>query len=184
MNHTKRDIIIKLETLSRIPKNGKLKLANNEIEIYSNSWIEWLKRWGNGDGRNNTVDHLNSFFDHIILTTDDMMSYIENNDDAKNKANDLSAIALALANSIIGINNLRETYVKDEKTSAQLRFICEQYISIQYHKISDALDSYNGKLVPKLKSDIKDLINSYSPTWQARSPVISAQPSPVSEEEV
>lgn len=169
MNHTKRDIIIKLETLSKIPKNGKLNFTSNDIDIYQNTWVEWARRWSNGDGRNNTVDNLNSFFDHIILTTDDMLSYIQDKNvsfECKNKAYDLSTIALALANSIIGINNLRETYVKDEKIGAQLRFICEQYISIQYHKIIETLETYNNKLVPKLKSDIKDLINSYSPVWQ------------------
>lgn len=171
MNHTKREIIVKLETLSKIPKNGKLNFTSNDIDIYQNTWIEWVRRWSYGDGRNNTIDNLNNFFDHIILTTDDMIIYVQSKGidyECKNKANDLSTIALALANSIIGINNLRETYSKDEKINAQLRFICEQYISIQYHKIVEALSEYNSLLVPKLKADIKDLIAFYSPVWCSR----------------
>jgi hypothetical protein len=183
MNHTKRAIIIKLETMSRIPKNGKLNLTANDIEIYQNTMFAWFKRWSSGDGRENTVNHLNQFFDHVLLTTDDMIDcvigsskIITMNDECKNKADDLSTIGLALANSIAGVNNLRETYIKDEKTNAQLRFICEQCIAIQYHKIIETLESYNPKLIPKLKSDIKDLINLYSPSYkrgQENSPKIN-----------
>jgi len=198
MNHTKREIIIKLETLSRIPKNGKLNLTANDIEIYQSTMLEWIKRWASGDGRENTVSHLNHFFDHVLLTTDDMIDCISGagpgagsacpdarsvNDECRKKANDLSTIALALANSIAGINNLRETYVKDEKTNAHLRFICEQYIALQYHKIIETLESYNIKLMPKPKPDIKDLINQYSPSYkrkQDNSPVIKPVASPVS----
>ena len=192
MNHTKREIIIKLETLSRIPKNGKLNLTANDIEIYQNTWGDWFRRWSLGDGRENTVSHLNHFYDHVMLTTDDMMDCINGSeidqhqtigtrDECRKKANDLSTIALALANSIVGINNLRETYIKDEKTNAQLRFICEQYITLQYHKIIDTLESYNSKLLPRLKSDIKDLINLYSPSFirgQDTSPALHSTMSP------
>jgi len=172
MNHTKRDLIIKLETLSRIPKNGKLNLTANDIEIYQNGWIEWFKRWKNGDGREKTIERLNHFFDHVLQTSNDMINCIAINcEDIKDKAEDLNAIATELANSIVGINNLRDTYVDDQKINAQLRFICEQYIAVQYHKIIDSLEHYNKKLVPKLKPDVRDLISTYSPSYK-KSPVM------------
>ena len=59
MNHTKRDLIIKLETLSRIPKNGRLNLTSNDIEIYQNTWGEWLRRKIYSDGREKTIERLN-----------------------------------------------------------------------------------------------------------------------------
>lgn len=177
MNHTKRDLIIKLETLSRIPKNGKLNLSANDIEIYQNGWVEWFKRWKSGDGREKTIERLNHFFDHVLQTSNDMITCIQGDpgcDDIKDKAEDLNAIATELANAIVGINNLRDTYIDDQKINAQLRFICEQYIAVQYHKIIDALEHFEKKLIPKLKPDVRDLISSYSPSYK-RSPV--AQPS-------
>ena len=171
MNHTKREIIIKLETLSKIPKNGKLNLTANDIEIYQNSWADWFKRWSSGDGRNNTITHLNHFFDHVLLTTDDIISCISSEqNDSKSKADDLNTIGIALANCIVGMNNLRETYIKDDKTNAQIRFICEQCIALQFHKRVESLELYDQILVPRPKQDIKDLINLYSPSYKRLSP--------------
>ncbi len=174
MNHIKRDLIIKLETLSRIPKNGKLNFSVNDIEIYQNSWVEWFKRWKSGDGREKTIERLNLFFDHALQTCSDMIDCISIGcDDIRDKAEDLNAIATELANAIVGINNLRDTYIDDQKINSQLRFICEQYIAMQYHKISDALERYDKKLIPKLKPDVRDLIISYSPIYK-RSPNIQS----------
>lgn len=172
MNHIKRNLIIKLETLSRIPKNGKLNLTANDIEIFQNSWIEWFKRWKSGDGREKTVERLNSFYDHVLQTSNDMINCIAVRcDDVRDKAEDLSAIATELANSISGINNLRDTYIDDQKINAELRFICEQYITVPFHKIVDALEIYDKKLVPKLKPEVRDLIATYSPSYK-RSPIV------------
>ena len=178
MNHTKRDLIIKLETLSRIPKNGRLNLTSNDIEIYQNTWGEWLRRKIYSDSREKTIERLNSFFDHVLQTSNDMINCIAIGcEDIKEKAEDLNAIATELANAIVGINNLRDTYIDDQKIGAQLRFICEQYIAVQYHKIIDALEHYEKRLVPKLKPDVRDLISSYSPSYK-RSPA-TTQPAPV-----
>lgn len=170
MNHIKRNLIIKLETLSRIPKNGKLNLSANDIEIYQNNWVEWFKRWKSGDGREKTVERLNSFYDHVLQTSNDMINCISVKcDDIREKAEDLSAIATELANSIIGINNLRDTYIDDQKINAELRFICEQYITVPFHKIVESLELYDHKLTPKLKPEVRDLIAVYSPSYK-RSP--------------
>lgn len=183
MNHTKRDLIIKLETLSRIPKNGRLDLTSGDIEICYYGWTEWLKRKIYRDGKEKTIERLNYFFDHVLQTSNEMINCISTDcDDIKDKAEDLSAIATELANSIVGINNLRDTYVEYQKINAQLRFICEQYIAVQYHKIVDALERYEKRLIPKLKPDVRDLITSYSPSYKKSPAFQSPIPNKVPEE--
>jgi hypothetical protein len=159
MNQTKRDIIIKLETINKIPKGGKLNLVNNEIEIYKNNWYEWIKRTMSKDGRNNTINYLYNFYDHILLISNELME----NNNAKNKIVDLISISVSLINSLIGIYNLRFTYLKDEKVGSQLTFIGTHYIIAQFNKINEYINANDSDIdiYKKLNTEIKELILNF-----------------------
>lgn len=180
MDQNNQDLIIKLRILARIPKNGKLNLSSNDIQIYQNTWTEWIKRWKSGDGREKTIECLNRFYNQVLQTTNDIISCLNSNcDDCKDKAENLFLFAIDLANSIDGINNLCDTYVDDHKIYATIQFICRQYIAIQYLKIVDALQAYDKKYSPDLAPGIRDLILRYAPAFK-KSPVLqpSTPPSP------
>lgn len=69
---------------------------------------------------------MNNFYNQVTSFADSLTS--EN-------IKDLQSIADSLAQSLIGVDNLRSTYIGDINVEEQLRYICEHYITALYARI-------------------------------------------------
>lgn len=104
------EIIINLKILSKVDKNRKLITKQNFLNLESDTfWFEGLKRWYNGDSREETLKKLDNLITKAI-----------------EKSKNFSEIKKYLFECIIGLENLKETYSKCTQTNARLDVIIEK----------------------------------------------------------
>lgn len=104
------DSIISLQVISSIPKNGRLFVRSNKINVENFSNFQALIRWYWGDSRDKALDYIKNILDkieNIILQKNSELNTL---------------IYTKLENSIIGLNNLKETYCRDILTQERINF--------------------------------------------------------------
>ena len=108
----KDELIINLKILSQLEKNRKLITKETYLNLESDNTIqvpESLKRWFRGDSRDESLKKI----DNIIVKS---IRMLEKYDD----------LELYLRESIIGLENLKDTYSKCTQTRARIDVIIEK----------------------------------------------------------
>jgi len=108
----KDELIINLKILSQLEKNRKLITKETYLNLESDNTVqipEFFKRWFRGDSRDEALKKI----DNIIVKA---INLIE-------KYNDLEQY---LKDSIIGLENLKDTYSKCTQTKARIDVIIEK----------------------------------------------------------
>lgn len=124
-----KDYIINLDIISRIPRNGQLDTTGTSIDIYAGGVFAWINRKIMGDGKEETVKFLDTFYGNLKKFAHDYCMHA--------KKRDLQALITAIENSKSGLVNLSETYKK-------------------YTKISVAIDNIHKKTISDIIADIHE----------------------------
>lgn len=108
------EIIINLKLLNKVEKNQKIITRGSYLNIEPRSIVpEFIRRWNRQDSRQETLKKINSIIDIAIQNMDDI-KYKDYN------------IKKYLSESIIGITNLKETYVLCNQTCSRLDIIIDK----------------------------------------------------------
>lgn len=106
----KDELIINLKVLSKLDKNNKLTTKEKFLNLQSSYMLpEFLSRWWNGDNRDESLKFLDN------LATKSIKLLKENDDLLQN-----------IKESLIGLENLKDTYSKCTQTNARLDVIIEK----------------------------------------------------------
>lgn len=149
-----QNILINLNIISKIKPNDKIFINDeNYISIESNSIFQGLMRFIYKNSRSRNINNLNNFYECVFthinsLVNSKYLNIIPNRLDIVNKDNnehfisvfsELNEISIYITASIIGLNNLRQTYAADTLTVSKLDIII------------NAVHTHNKKIKSKLE---------------------------------
>ena len=120
-------IIINLKVIGAIQPNDKINTSDNYLNIESKSIIPHaIKRWWRSDDRNESLNRI----DQIIT-------------EAINKSNPI--INKNIKNTLVGLNNFKETYSKCVQTVARINTIIEKINQLYDNVNQNESDSDTSK---------------------------------------
>ena len=131
----KDELIINLKVLSKLDKNNKLTTKEKFLNLQSSYLLpEAISRWWNGDNRDESL----KFLDNLATKS---IKFLNENDD----------LLQNIKESLVGLENLKDTYSKCTQTNARLDVIIE--------KINKGIKEYEDKKICNLNKSInlKDL---------------------------
>tara|TARA_B100000674_G_C37104200_1_gene585987 strand:+ start:30 stop:473 length:444 start_codon:yes stop_codon:yes gene_type:complete len=106
----KDELIINLKVLSKLDKNNKLTTKEKFLNLQSSYILpEAISRWWNGDNRDESL----KFLDNLATKS---IKFLNENDD----------LLQNIKESLIGLENLKDTYSKCTQTNARLDVIIEK----------------------------------------------------------
>ena len=106
----KDELIINLKVLSKLDKNNKLTTKEKFLNLQSSYLLpEAISRWWNGDNRDESL----KFLDNLATKS---IKFLNENDD----------LLQNIKESLIGLENLKDTYSKCTQTNARLDVIIEK----------------------------------------------------------
>jgi len=106
----KDELIINLKVLSKLDKNNKLTTKEKFLNLQSSYMLpEALSRWWNGDNRDESL----KFLDNLATKS---IKFLNENDD----------LLQNIKESLVGLENLKDTYSKCTQTNARLDVIIEK----------------------------------------------------------
>ena len=127
--------LTKLRIISKIPVNGRLDITNNDLDIYKDSFINWiLRKWSN-DCKDNATKYLYDLYREINAFSNQIMDNI-NFEQLESRKVCLIIMLVSLAEkikeSLSGIRNLIGTYKDWLKTSSNLECLEQDIIMPQF----------------------------------------------------
>ena len=144
------NILLDLEIIKQIKENDKLGIiivpGSKNLYVDTYSKISSLKRWYNGNNRENTIKYIEDLVERI-----DKITNILKNGNYSNLCNTLKK---AIDNSIGGLNNLKMTYNDDSLVYAQLVLVI--------NKLSSIANILENMIVNTIDDDTSDLLNNMS----------------------
>ena len=106
----KDELIINLKVLSKLDKNNKLTTKEKFLNLQSSYLLpEAISRWWNGDNRDESL----KFLDNLATKS---IKFLNENDD----------LLQNIKESLVGLENLKDTYSKCTQTNARLDVIIEK----------------------------------------------------------
>ena len=144
MDNTLYIYLSKLRIISKIPINGKLNICNNDLNIYNDTFINWVTRKINGDSRESSTKYVIELYKEIINFSDQMMYSISSDIDDSHKMkkmNMLISLTEKLKESLNGIQHLIGTYKYDIKITSMLECLEQDVILPQYRIIKNFIPS-------------------------------------------
>ena len=128
----KDELIINLKVLSKLDKNNKLTTKEKFLNLQSSYLLpEAISRWWNGDNRDESL----KFLDNLATKS---IKFLNENDD----------LLQNIKESLVGLENLKDTYSKCTQTNARLDVIIE--------KINKGIKEYE---LSNKKNDLDKSIN-------------------------
>ena len=133
------DYILDLKIISKIKPNYKLSIINDKISIDTNS-LQSLTRYFSSYSRGDTIEYLENLdkqllihIEKLINTKDSELNLMFNS-----RSNILVTLTYDLKLGILGLNNLINTYQKDELIVSKLEIIINNF-NLKIQKISEVL---------------------------------------------
>ena len=142
----KDELIINLKVLSKLDKNNKLTTKEKFLNLQSSYMLpEALSRWWNGDNRDESL----KFLDNLATKS---IKFLNENDD----------LLQNIKESLIGLENLKDTYSKCTQTNARLDVIIEKINKgIQEYENSKKINDEKLSQSVTLKDlDLNDIIET------------------------
>ena len=156
--------LTKLRIISKIPENGHLDLTNNDLNIYTPTFLNWIYRKLQNDGKLNTIKYLKSFYIEVNGFIKELMKSIEVEQNEINKSRKLillSSMAEKIKESTIGVDNLIKTYRDYHKIISTLESIQQDIINIQLKEIIVFIpDKYKTDILRDIEKSQYDIIPS------------------------
>lgn len=109
--------LLNLKIISKIPKNGKIAKIDNGIIIEYNTipLLTSIKRYYYGDSRNKAIQDINSIINNGI----EIIEHLKTRHDLENQSK-ITCLLFHIEKCIIGLNNLKITYINDITMSSKL----------------------------------------------------------------
>ena len=105
----------KLKVFTLISEGEKIGKYNNEYYIFSNTWSRQIWRWYYNENRNNTFLYLNEEFEDFIKFLDLIIETIKLEFSKEIYKNLINKINFFVKNIIIGLYNLKKTYIDSDE---------------------------------------------------------------------
>jgi len=161
--------LTKLRIIAKIPENGQLDLTNNDLNIYTPGFVNWINRKLQGDGKLNTVTYLRTFYREINNFTTELMKSIEVEQNSVSKSRKtilLASLAEKVKVSTVGVENLMKTYRSWHKIISTLESVQQDIIENQLKNIILFLPKeYKTDVLKEIENGQYDMLsNSPSPT--------------------
>lgn len=150
-----QNILINLNIISKIKPNDKIFINDeNYISIESNSIFQGIIRFIYKNSRSRNISNLNNFYNTVFahinsLLISKYLNMVNNRLEIIQNGNsielflstvaDLKEISIYIKESIIGLTNLRETYVSDTLTVSKIDIIISS-INGYINKITNKLE--------------------------------------------
>ncbi len=139
----KDELIINLKVLSKLDKNNKLTTKEKFLNLQSSYLLpEAISRWWNGDNRDESLKFLDN------LATKSIKFLKENNDLLQN-----------IKESLVGLENLKDTYSKCTQTNARLDVIIEK-INKGIKEYEESSDKDLNKSINLKNLNLDDIIET------------------------
>jgi hypothetical protein len=154
MNKLLHDQLNKLRIIGNLRVGQKLD-TTKDLNVYDESYINWFYRKYHRDSKQETIRILQDIYVGIGQTTEQLIVELKNikTEIKKNiKLEILVNVAEKIYDSILGIENLSNTYSDFPKTVACLEGVVQDYAIYTYKQIIHNIPS--DKLSVKLKSNI------------------------------
>jgi len=131
-------LLLDLEVISQINENDKLSVSINpgsvNLFIDTFSYTSSIYRWYYGYNRENSINYLEKLIDNIEKSSNTIIV---------GHHNDLCIIlSNSIRNAIIGLNNLKKTYIKDAVISSKITLLINKLIII-----NKSLDDFLNNIV-------------------------------------
>ncbi len=122
------NLLINLEILSNIQKNGRITRSyNGKIHLENDNILQGIKRYVTNDSRFQSINEINSIvkecfnvMDHIVNSKYMCSSYPT---EFAQNCDNLEFLANELETAYTGIDNLKFTYQDDKNTESELNVI-------------------------------------------------------------
>ena len=130
-------IINTLKIISDIKKDQKIMIRDDKL-IVDDRYFQFLRRWYDNDNRYLSIIFIETIIVKSIELESELVDYIkktktndeydrdERNKNINTNSDILNKLSEALNNSINGLENIKETYVKDELINEKINTILEQ----------------------------------------------------------
>ena len=128
-NKTKIDnCLLNLKIISKLEENDKLITNQDILKIDKPVVFQGIKRWYSSEGRNVTMEKLNSIFQKSFDITDSILKNEQSQNQNTIDLNDSNSqvfqkFIVEITNSLNGIDNLKKTYKDDIPMKSQLDMI-------------------------------------------------------------
>jgi len=131
MDRPYKHFFVNLTIISGIPKYGKLKTINGKLNIYRPSVTNWIQRKAYGDGKKETIKFLDDFYTKLVQENTKLL--LNNSDE---NVEIIAKLVEKMEKSLVGINNLIETYKDYYYITAQLRVLAE-FVKSHCNKVNE-----------------------------------------------
>ncbi len=118
--YTMEQIIYNLRTIGRLTKNKKLNTTQEFLSIESDSYMQPLSRYWNGDNRSRTVFRVCEEINTALLVAKYIVVAADIADNRAEIMEDIKTLHKVLSRSTKGIISLCETYENDTNVVAHL----------------------------------------------------------------
>ena len=105
----------RLKVFTLISEGEKIGRYNNEYYIFSNTWSRQMWRWYYNENRNNTFSYLDSEFDDFVKFLDLIIETINSEINKSIYVKLVNKINFFIKNIIVGLYNLKKTYIDCDK---------------------------------------------------------------------
>ena len=105
----------RLKVFTLISEGEKIGRYNNEYYIFSNTWSRQMWRWYYNENRNNTFSYLDSEFDDFVKFLDLIIETINSEINKSIYVKLINKINFFIKNIIVGLYNLKKTYIDCDK---------------------------------------------------------------------
>ena len=134
------DFILDLKILSKIKSGQKLSLGENNNIYIDTSYLQYFYRLFGDSSRNSTIEYLEILDKNISAKIETIINNQEQKIDLflDSKENILLNISHNLSLSLVGLNNLINTYISDELIVSKLEMLIHNF-ELKIRKISNLL---------------------------------------------
>ena len=122
-----------LRIISKIPAKGRISICEDNIFIYTDSMVNWIFRKIYQDGKEDTVKYLENFYTELCNFTDRLVIEIGvdlSNSSRQKKRTLLISLISKMKLSVIGLDNLINTYKAYPSTVSMLELIKSDILNL------------------------------------------------------
>ncbi len=137
------NLMLNLKIIAKIKPGYKLSIKEDDNLYIDNSYLQYIYRKWLGDSREKTTNYLDILDKNINLKMEEIISKKEEDVFLNSNENILLNLSHNLNLSLVGLNNLINTYSTDEFTISKIEMIISSF-ELKIRKISTILQIKNN----------------------------------------
>jgi hypothetical protein len=153
MNDTLERIVADLETLALVKKGEKLITNGGNLRVDPGSFLSFITRWQNNEGREETAKYLAS----MVKSLDDQVNRLCEENKNRDNFDLVQKLLLSISKAVAGIEELIKTYQDTPSIASKLKTIVVFFLDPSYKKLArrvgeDTLLKFQGMRWPEGKA--------------------------------